>query len=91
MLFRIYIGIGILIGFGQAIQNKDGSLLAGMTVFIVIVIVIQYIKIPKPKPFLDFIKNRIILVLIVLAMLGVILSTPFHRFSVYQVQSDYVK
>jgi hypothetical protein len=71
--------IFILTGFALAIFNKDGGLLAGMTLFLVTMMVIQYIKIPEPKTVLSFVKFRIGLILLVLIMLGVTIATPFLK------------
>ncbi|WP_041364011.1 hypothetical protein [Methylomonas methanica] len=79
MLFKIFFGIGILIGFGQALINKDGSLLAGMTLTLILFMVIQYLKISGKKTVLSFIKNRVILTLLVITMLIITLATPIQK------------
>ena len=91
MLFKLYIGIGVLIGLGLAIFNKDGGLLAGMTLFIMTMMVIEYLKMPIPKTLLSYLKLKIGLILLVLIMLGVTIAAPFLKSNINQMQSVYRK
>lgn len=77
MLFKIYFGLGLLIGVGLALRDHNGALLLGLGLSVLVLLLLEYSKTKAGGVrVFDFCKFRLPHLLFAVFLVGLALVVP---------------
>jgi hypothetical protein len=77
LLFKIYFGIGVVIGLGLALRDHNGALLLGLGLSVIAILGVEYSRIKKGVRFADYCKFRALYIFAGFSLTFFALAVPF--------------